>query len=88
MERQTIIGKLETAFSDVLERTVRDLDEGVRLTDDLHMDSTSMLELLMALEEAFDTELDPENLDIEDFATVGTLTDLIIRTREPQPAAR
>jgi acyl carrier protein len=81
MNRQIVIGKLEAALSDVLERTVSGLDEGVRLADDLHLDSTSMLELLMALEEAFDTELDPEDLDIEDFTTVGTLTDFMLRTR-------
>jgi acyl carrier protein len=88
MDRQIIIGKLEDALSDVLERTVTGLDEGVRLADDLHLDSTSMLELLMALEEAFDTELDPEDLDIEDFTTVGTLTDFLIRTRTPELVTR
>lgn len=88
MDRQTIIGKLEDAFSDVLERTVTGIAGDVRLADDLHLDSTSMLELLMALEEAFDTELDPEDLDIEDFRTVGTLTDFLIRTRAPQTVAR
>lgn len=88
MERQTIIGMLENAFTDVLERPVSGLGEDVRLAEDLHMDSTSMLELLMALEEAFDRELDPENLDIVDFSTVGTLADFIIRTGEPQLASR
>lgn len=88
MDRQTIIGKLEDAFSDVLERTITGLTEDVRLADDLHLDSTSMLELLMALEEAFDTELDPEDLDIEDFASVGSLTDFLIRTCAPRLVAR
>jgi acyl carrier protein len=37
------------------------------------MDSTGVLELLMALEDNLGIEVDPENLDMDDFKTVGTL---------------
>jgi acyl carrier protein len=66
-------------LSDVLERTLSGLTEDVRLADDLHMDSTLLLELLMAIEESFDIEVDPDKLDIKDFATVGTVAAFVER---------
>ncbi|MFB6891855.1 acyl carrier protein [Kitasatospora sp. NPDC056327] len=80
-DRQSIVQALETALSDVLERDVAGLADDVRLFDDLHLDSTTMLELLMALEDTIDLVVDPETLDIEDFVSVGTFTDFVLTTR-------
>ena len=52
-----------------------------RLFEDLNMDSTSSLEVLMALEEVIDgLVIDPETLDIEHFKTVGSLAHYIQTT--------
>ncbi|MER5353646.1 phosphopantetheine-binding protein [Kitasatospora sp. NPDC002551] len=80
-DRQFIVQALESALSDVLERDIAGLADDVRLFDDLHLDSTTMLELLMALEDTIDLVVDPETLDIEDFASVGTFTDFVLATR-------
>ncbi|MEV0635587.1 acyl carrier protein [Streptomyces sp. NPDC050619] len=83
MERHTVVAAVEAALSEVLERTVSGLTEDTRLLEDLHLDSTSILEMLMALEDAIDISVDPENLDMEDFASVGTLTDYVLTQQAP-----
>lgn len=78
MERQSVVAAVEAALSEVLERTVTGLTEDVRLFEDLHLDSTSILEMLMTLEDAVDIAVDPEELDMDDFKSVGTLTDYVL----------
>lgn len=78
MERHDVVVAVEKALSEVLEQPVTGLTEEVRLFEDLHLDSTSILEMLMALEDAIDVSVDPENLDMDDFKSVGTLTDYVL----------
>ena len=73
MEHVKIVSAIEQALTDVLQRPVSGMAEETRLFDDLHLDSTSVLELLMALEDAVGIEVDPESLEVSDFETVGTL---------------
>jgi acyl carrier protein len=75
MERQIIVERITQALSEVLKRDVSDATEDTRLIEDLQMDSTSVLELLMAVEDTLGFEVDPENLQMDDFKTVGTLAD-------------
>lgn len=81
MQRTDVVTALESALSEALEREVTGLGGEVRLFDDLHLDSTSMLEVLMALEESIGLEVAPEDLEIEAFESVDTLTDFILSTR-------
>jgi acyl carrier protein len=80
MDRKDIIAQIEAALSEVLERDISALQEDVRLFEDLHLDSTAVLELLMALEDNLGIEVDPESLDMDDFRTLGSLTDYIAAT--------
>jgi hypothetical protein len=48
MDRAKLLAAIETALSEVLEREVTGLTEDTRLFEDVHLDSTSVLELLMA----------------------------------------
>ncbi len=73
MDRSELVAAIETALREVLEREISGLTEDTRLFDDLHLDSTSVLELLMALEDIVGISVDPETLDMDDFASVGTL---------------
>lgn len=73
MDRPKLVPAIETALTEVLEREVSGLTEDTRLFDDLHLDSTSVLELLMALEDIVGITVDPETLDMDDFRSVGTL---------------
>ncbi|GAA4321879.1 phosphopantetheine-binding protein [Streptomyces venetus] len=74
MENTAVVESVETALTEVLEREVSGLTPEVRLFEDLHLDSTSVMEMLMSLEDSMDVAVDPETLDMDDFMTVGTLT--------------
>ena len=78
MERGDVIAGIERALADVLQRDMPALAEDVRLFDDLNMDSTTALELLMTLEDTIGVEIDAENLSMDDFQTIGTLADYLM----------
>lgn len=77
MDRPKLVAAIETALSEVLEREVSGLTEEIRLFEDMHLDSTSILELLMALEDIVGISVDPETLDMDDFKSVGTLANYL-----------
>ncbi|MCX5393998.1 phosphopantetheine-binding protein [Streptomyces sp. NBC_00094] len=79
MRRTDIIAALRDGIGAVTGRQIVDLPEDTRLFDDLDLDSTSMLELLVEIEEALQVEVDPDDMQIVDLQTVGTLTDLFAR---------
>ena len=61
------------ALSQVLNRELTDVSADTRLFEDLNLDSTSVLELLMVIEEDLGCEFDPDTLDQSHFVTIGTL---------------
>ncbi|APS19059.1 phosphopantetheine-binding protein [Streptomyces filamentosus] len=77
MNRTEIIEQVRIALSSVLNKELTELDESTRLFDDLALDSTSVIELLMGLEDSIGLEIDPDDLEPEAFGTVGTLTDYV-----------
>ncbi len=58
MDRAKLVAAIETALSEVLEREVTGLTEDTRLFEDVHLDSTSVLELLMAREDIVGISVD------------------------------
>lgn len=54
---------------------VEDLEEDTNFVDDLNVDSIELLELVMAIEDEFDIELDDDVL--ENITTVGDVLDFI-----------
>ncbi len=77
MNRDEIVEHVRVALNQVLNREVPELGEDARLFEDLSLDSTSVIELLMGLEDTMDLEIDPDDLEPEVFRTVRTLTDFI-----------
>ena len=77
LERKEIIEKIGLSLSEVLNRDVSGSAEETLLVEDLQMDSTAVLELLMALEDHLGFEVDPEQLRMDDFRTIGTLADYV-----------
>ena len=67
------------AVKDILSKQLRvDIDsitEDTRIVDDLGADSLDIVELIMALEEAFDIEI--PDADAEKVVTVGDVVDYI-----------
>jgi len=80
----TIIENMKPVLQNVLKlQSVDNVNPETRLFEDLNMDSTSSLELLMALEEVIDgLVIDPETLDVDHFKTVGNLASYIKSTLE------
>jgi acyl carrier protein len=77
MQREEIISAVGDALAEVLQRESVETTDDMRLFEDLHLDSTSVLTLLMAMEDSLGVEADPESLNMDDFRTVGTFADWI-----------
>jgi acyl carrier protein len=69
------------ALSRVLSRELPDVTADTRLFDELDLDSTSVLELLMAIEDDIGVEFDPDGLEQHHFATVGSLSSYVRSVR-------
>ena len=54
-----------------------ELSEQTRLMEDLGMSSTSTLELMLELEDALDVQIDVEEIEPSDLASLGALADFI-----------
>lgn len=80
-DRQQIFDAIVAALSDVLRQDLTGVTEETRLFDDLSLDSTSVLGLLMALEDTLDMQVDPENLQQKHLETVGALAGFIAESR-------
>ncbi|WP_327322116.1 acyl carrier protein [Streptomyces sp. NBC_01210] len=77
---QTVIA----ALAEMRNREADSITADTRLFDDLGFDSTSILELLMKLEDELGFEFDPETLEPSDFATVRSLADYAARQLESE----
>ncbi|MFE5729540.1 acyl carrier protein [Streptomyces sp. NPDC056528] len=86
MDRAQILKHLQEALADVLNKDIPDLAEEMRLFEDLALDSTSVIELLMALEDTVGLEIDPDELEPDVFATVGSLADYVAASMLTEPA--
>lgn len=61
------------AISSTLDKPILDADMDTALFDELGLDSTGVLDLLMNLEDETGVEFDTEDLEMEHFTTVGNL---------------
>jgi acyl carrier protein len=77
MSRQDTLNSIAVAIGEVLKRELDVVGEDTRLFEDLNLDSTTVIELLMILEDVFGVLVDPETLQPEHFTTVGALADYI-----------
>jgi acyl carrier protein len=80
-DRKQIVDTVITALAEVMGQDMSGVTEETRLTEDLSLDSTSVLSLLLALVDGLDMQVDPESLEQRHLATVGSLTSYIIESR-------
>ncbi|WP_117212769.1 acyl carrier protein [Allorhizocola rhizosphaerae] len=80
-ERQEIFDAIVSALDEVLRQDLSGVTEQTRLFDDLNLDSTGVLGLLMALEDALDMQVDPESLEQRHLESVGALASFIAESR-------
>lgn len=79
MERSEAIDHIGNGLEKVLNKDVPALSADMRLTEDLGLDSTTVIELLMALEDEVDgLALEPDELEADVFNSVGTLADYLV----------
>ncbi|MEU8566798.1 acyl carrier protein [Streptomyces pathocidini] len=76
-DRQEVLAAIEKALDEVLEREITELTEETRLFDDLRLDSSAILELLLLVEDTTGIAVDPEDLDIDHLRTVRTFADYV-----------
>jgi acyl carrier protein len=78
MERTGIIEHIRQSLTVALGREITGLHETTMLFEDLGLESLGTLELLLDLEDTLGIEVDPEDLEMEVFRTVGSLADYVI----------
>jgi acyl carrier protein len=54
------------------------VSEETRLFDELGLSSSKTLELLLALEDELDIQVDVEEIDRRDLASIGSLSDFVV----------
>ena len=82
--RPRVVDSIRMLLPRVLRRQMPEPTERSRLMEDLGMSSSSTLELMLELEEDLALQIDVEDIDREDFATVGTLADFVVRHLIPE----
>lgn len=76
--RKRIIESFDTMIPRVIRREIPQVTEDAALMADLGLTSSTMLELLLELEEALEIEIDVEEIDEDNAGTVGKLADYIV----------
>jgi acyl carrier protein len=75
--RQQVIDNFGRLASQVLSRDVGEVSARTRLREELGMTSTTIIELMLELENLLHLEVDVELLDEPDAASVGALADFV-----------
>jgi acyl carrier protein len=75
--RPRVVDSIGVLLPKVLKRDVPAMPEETRLFDELGLSSASTLELLLELEEDLDIQIDVEEIDQGDLASIGTLADFV-----------
>lgn len=55
------------------------------LIDSGQLDSMSLVQLMLSLEDAFNIRIEPEELDFEDYRSVKTMTEIMTRLTQHSP---
>ncbi|MFF8725433.1 acyl carrier protein [Streptomyces sp. NPDC015171] len=76
-DRARYVDAVRQGLTEVLDKDVSGAEEGVRLFDELGLDSSSALELLITIEEIVDVQFDADELEMTHFETVGSLADFV-----------
>ena len=78
---------VKQVLAEVLNREIPDLGDDTRLLGDLGLDSTSVIELLVALEDSLGVQFDPDHLTIDIFDTFATLVGYVAHCEAAQGEA-
>lgn len=82
IDHDTAREALRQALIKVLDEDVPALEDEMSMFEDLRMDSTTMLETMLELEETLEFDVDPEELDLDDFLTVGAYVKFLVNIKQ------
>lgn len=77
MKKEDILAKLKEIIADIMKIDVSGITEASRLKEDLRADSLDKINMLMALEETYDIEMDEE--EALAFKTVGDVAEYLAK---------
>ena len=77
MKKEDILAKLKEIVASIMKTDVSGVSRESRLKEDLRADSLDKINMLMALEEAYDIEMDEE--EALTFKTVGDVVDYLVK---------
>lgn len=77
MKKEDILAKLKEIIADIMKIDVSGITEASRLKEDLKADSLDKINMLMALEEAYDIEMDED--EALAFKTVGDVVEYLAK---------
>ena len=77
IEVKTVIK--EHILKEILQQQDLDLDDGTPLINEGYVASLQAIELVMFLEQRFRIEIAPEEVDVQNFHSLNTITDLVQR---------
>lgn len=86
MDEQKVAEHIRISLEAVLNREVGELVPETRLFEDLALDSTSVLELLMSLEDTIGLEIDPDELSADVFRSFGSLSEYVVNQQRKAAA--
>jgi acyl carrier protein len=75
--REQVVSAVCTVLPRVLREESVVATEDTRLMEDLGLSSSSTLELMLELEDTLEIQINVEDIDREDFRTVGTLASFV-----------
>jgi acyl carrier protein len=76
--RERVVEAICDLLPEVLGSELGGVTEETKLFDQLGLDSTGVLDLMLKLEDSLGVEFDTDNLHLNHFESVGTLTDYVL----------
>jgi 3-oxoacyl-[acyl-carrier-protein] synthase III len=76
--RTRVVDTLSVLLGRTLGAGLPDVSESTRLFDELGLSSSKTLELLLSLEDELDLQVDVEEIDRDDLASLGSLADFVV----------
>jgi acyl carrier protein len=75
--RRTVVAAIEAALRDVVAGELPELGEDTRLRDDLGLESASVLELLMIIEDTVGIAVDAKEFDFDHLKSIRSFADYV-----------
>ena len=79
IERTRVIAAITDALEETLGAPQESITEETSLFNEIGLDSTGVLDVLMGVEATLGVEINAEDLEMKDFSNVGTLADYLQR---------